>query len=175
MRRRALNLVVALVASMLSTVGLAQPTLVVVGGELQGAKNVSVDGTLYDVEFLDGSCIELFDGCDEVSDFTFQTTRMVELASHALIETVFINGPSGLFDDNPSLTRGCIPGESLCYIFTVYWVHNFVHSTGQLYVAGHASIEFLDDVLPWAWDPKYKTRSSAGEKYTWARWTASQR
>jgi opacity protein-like surface antigen len=39
-------------------------TLDVVGGQLHGAFGVDVNGSLYDVEFLGGTCIELFDGCD---------------------------------------------------------------------------------------------------------------
>jgi hypothetical protein len=45
-------------------------TLDVVGGILHGASGVLVDGNLYDVQFLDGSCISLYSGCDEDSDFT---------------------------------------------------------------------------------------------------------
>jgi hypothetical protein len=49
-----------------------------------GASDVLVDGSLYDVQFLDGTCIDLYDGCDEVSDFTFQTSASAVLASQAL-------------------------------------------------------------------------------------------
>jgi hypothetical protein len=34
-------------------------TLNVIGGQLIGASNVLVDGSLYDVQFLEGSCIDL--------------------------------------------------------------------------------------------------------------------
>ena len=46
-------------------------TLNVVGGQLMGASGVDVGGILYDVEFLDGTCIDLFSGCDESADFDF--------------------------------------------------------------------------------------------------------
>lgn len=48
-------------------------TVNVVGGELQGATGVDVGGTLYTVEFLDGTCVSLYDNCDATTDFTFQT------------------------------------------------------------------------------------------------------
>jgi len=38
-------------------------TPVVVGGELVGATNVNVGGTLYDVQFVEGTCVDLYDGC----------------------------------------------------------------------------------------------------------------
>jgi hypothetical protein len=34
----------------------------VVGGQLLGASNVDVGGNLFNVQFLDGTCIDLFDG-----------------------------------------------------------------------------------------------------------------
>ena len=61
-------------------------TLNVVGGQLMGASNVLVDGNLYDVQFLDGTCIDLYNGCDEASDFTFQTQASAVLASQALLD-----------------------------------------------------------------------------------------
>ena len=32
---------------------------------------MDVGGSLYDVEFLDGTCVDLFTGCDDLSGFTF--------------------------------------------------------------------------------------------------------
>ena len=40
---------------------------------LMGATDVQVGGTLYDVVFVDGTCIELFDGCDDLTDFVLPT------------------------------------------------------------------------------------------------------
>ena len=68
-------------------------------GQLIGAQNVDVGGTLYDVEFVDGTCIALFDACDDLSDFTFTTAAAAHLASTALLDQVFI----GAFDDFPIL------------------------------------------------------------------------
>ena len=53
------------------------------------------DGNLYDVQFLDGSCISLFNGCDDVSDFTFQTQAAAILASQALLDQVLLDGGGG--------------------------------------------------------------------------------
>lgn len=40
-------------------------------GALFGATGVDVNGVLYDVSFLDGTCPELYNGCDQDSDFPF--------------------------------------------------------------------------------------------------------
>jgi hypothetical protein len=92
-------------------------TLNVVAGELRGASGVLVDGSLYDVQFLDGTCIDLYNGCDEASDFTFQTEASAVLASQALLDQVFLDGVDGLFDTSPQLTNGCNILES-CHTIT---------------------------------------------------------
>ena len=56
-------------------------SLNVVGGTLVGASNVDVDGQLFDVEFVDGRCIDLFDGCDDASDFDFDNESAARLGS----------------------------------------------------------------------------------------------
>jgi hypothetical protein len=93
-------------------------TLNVVGGQLMGASNVLVDGNLYDVQFLDGNCFDLYNGCAEgtgVFPFTAKfwsgvgaPDQSVENAvSQALLDQVFLDGVEGLFDSDPSLTNGC--------------------------------------------------------------------
>ena len=89
-------------------------TLNVVGGQLMGASGVDVGGTLYDVQFLDGSCSALFNGCDADSDFTFNSLASAGLASQALLDLVFIDVAQGAFDTDPDLTRGSglpFPGD----------------------------------------------------------------
>src|SRR5687767_5962067 len=76
-------------------------------GELIGALNVEVNATLYNVEFVEGSCTGLFSGCDEPSDFTFDTALDAFRAGLALFGQVFVNGPQGNFDTEPALVSGC--------------------------------------------------------------------
>ena len=115
MRRLLLAAVLALIAS-----GAQAATLNVVNGQLMGASDVLVDGSLYDVQFLDGTCIDLYNGCDELSDFTFQSQALAELAAQALLDQVFLDGPSGAFDSDPSLTNGCeiVPNFHECIVLT---------------------------------------------------------
>lgn len=64
-------------------------------------------GLLYDVEFLDGSCVELYYGCDDTStDFMFKQPITAGVASSALFDKVFLDG-FGLYGSMPSLMNGC--------------------------------------------------------------------
>jgi hypothetical protein len=93
----------------------AAPTLVVDAGVLTGARNVVVNGTPYDVNFVDGTCAALFSGCDAASDFAFQSEAAAVAASQALLRFVFIDGPAGSFDSMTSTIRGCTgSGDFFC-------------------------------------------------------------
>ena len=63
-------------------------TLDIVGGQWMGASDVKVDLLYFAVEFIDGTCIDLFIGCDDASDFTFWDIASAELAMMALLEHV---------------------------------------------------------------------------------------
>jgi hypothetical protein len=69
----------------LAASGTRAATLNVIDGQLVGASNVDVGGILYDVEFLNGTCIALFDGCDSSADFTF--TNSVDAIAAAQAHT----------------------------------------------------------------------------------------
>jgi hypothetical protein len=76
-------------------------------GILTGAKNVDVNGTLYDVTFADGTCVDLFGGCTSSSDFAFNTEGDADAAATALENQVLLDTVSGNFDSTPALTFGC--------------------------------------------------------------------
>ncbi len=98
-------------------------TLNVVDGQLVGASDVLVDGALYDVEFVDGTCIALFAGCDANTVFTFGTWESALQASQALLDQVFIDDASGMFDSDPSLTcRSLGIPSSICISMTPFQV-----------------------------------------------------
>jgi len=87
-------------------------TLNISDGILMGASDVDVNGVLYDVQFLDGTCEDLFSGCDDNSDFTFSNPlndgTQINAAMTALLEQVFLDSPLGAFDTSPALINGCI-------------------------------------------------------------------
>jgi hypothetical protein len=110
------------VGLVMATSGTHAATLDIDGsGQLLGAFDVNVDGSLYDVEFRNGSCEELYEGCDSVSDFPFGVEPEGDLAAHALLDQVLIDSVSlGLFDSDPSLTRGCGSGTDTCHVLTPF-------------------------------------------------------
>ena len=87
-------------------------------GQITGAQQVDVNGTMYDVAFVDGSCVGLFNGCDGIADFTFSTRDQAVSAASALLTTVFVDGESGNFDTDPTLTAGCT--DTPCIVATPY-------------------------------------------------------
>ncbi|GAA0859092.1 PEP-CTERM sorting domain-containing protein [Aliiglaciecola litoralis] len=94
--------------------------LIVSGGQLIGATDVEIDGTLFDVTFFEGTCEDAWTGCDESGDFLWQSQADAELAGNALIEQVFINGVMGNFGTQPELTFGC-ENTSYCWIVNAFW------------------------------------------------------
>lgn len=74
-------------------------------GNLKSAQGISVGSNLYDVEFLDGTFNDLFPDVTSLPT----ATNVNELLSFgdALLDQVFLDGPSGLLDSTPSLTYGC--------------------------------------------------------------------
>lgn len=96
----------------------AAPILQLNGGILTGALGVDVAGTLYDVQFVDGSCSSLFESCNGADDFDFTTQASATAAATALLNQVFGNADS--FDSTPALTGGCVGSTSNCSIFIPY-------------------------------------------------------
>jgi hypothetical protein len=136
------------------------------GGELIGALGVNVAGTLYDVVFVEGSCVDLFSGCDHESDFTFTTGQSALLAAGALIDQVLIDTMQGQFRTDPLLTFGCEAVDELpdsCRIFTP--VFFFEGSFVAVSVAPNPGLVAGTDVLGYALD------SSNIGNVVFARWT----
>jgi hypothetical protein len=96
----------------------AAPILQVVDGTLVGATGVVVDGGLYDVEFVTGTCAEVFEGCDSNSDFLFPSREAAGGAARALLDQVFVNTAEGAFDDDVRLTAGCQTVVADCWMLT---------------------------------------------------------
>jgi hypothetical protein len=152
---RLLALLLILTLSFVSSSAFAA-TLNVVGGQLLGASGVDVGGTLYNVDFHDGTCIALFNGCDEVSDFTFQTEESALLASQALLDQVFLDGVAGSFDSFHLLASVCFEEESDCTIITPYGFSEDGSEDGsEGYDAdwefNYAEVEGLDDIDDYGW------------------------
>jgi hypothetical protein len=172
--------IVLAVGLVLMAGGAQAVTLNVIGGQLMGASNVLVDGSLYDVQFLDGTCINLYSGCDEVSDFTFQTEASAILASQALLDQVFLDVTAGDFDSSPELTSG-IEHPDLGLITTPYDVfffsgppfgsgYGYKERTAEVYnVTGTTSDDSV--VYPVNYSVHDQTQSSGGATRVHAVWS----
>lgn len=143
----------------------AAPTLRVEAGKLIGATGVSVGGVLYNVEFKDGTCIALFSGCDESSEFVFRSIDDAKAASQALLDFVF----QGEFDTDPAATSGC--DERSCQALTPFrrppdsFSVDFASAVNKRFVpdedsTGEGVINATDD-----------TASPGLNGVTWAVWT----
>lgn len=82
-----------------------------------GAIDVNLNGTLYDVEFVAGSCGDVFDGCDEASDFIFDKS-LASTAAYVLL---------GLINQSPNIDAdlritGCaeLYSTDVCIIYIPY-------------------------------------------------------
>ena len=147
-------------------------TLNVVGGELLGATNVSVGGSLYDVSFVDGTCVDIFNGCDSSSDFTFNLQSQALAASQALLDQVFIDGVDGDFNSDATLTAGIeyafdpAGTEAWAYIYTNYEVG------GSILRGAYA---YFDNFLIYDSTNIYQTTptndNSTIANQTWAVWS----
>lgn len=149
-------------------------TLNVVGGELLGASNVDVNGTLFDVEFVDGTCAAIFDGCDSVSDFDFPTRDLATAAATSLGDSVFIDGPLGNFGSDPTLTVG-IDSIAQFRRATILVPYRFSSTPGIERFEGRSFLNFegRPDVLTFSSVPLSFDLSDL-EDWTFARFTPSQ-
>jgi hypothetical protein len=139
MRRLSLTTLVVLIVCLSSSTNAA--TLNVVGGQLVGASNVIVGGNLYNVGFLDGTCIDLFTGCDEASDFTFTDMAHADLAAQALLDQVFLDGATE-FDSSPNLTVGC-ENPAICHTHTPFATNGSRADFRTAINSDHVSDDFI--------------------------------
>jgi hypothetical protein len=138
-----------------------------ISGLLLGATGVEVLGEIYEIEFVEGTCIALFDGCDDAGDFPFMTEADVLEAAQALLDQVWFDGPLGNYDSLPNATAGCTSSVS-CTVFIPYALAALSTevSIGQ---AKNLSTSTGDDV-----DTDVTARSfdtGSGSNFTYVRWS----
>lgn len=124
-RRKITAVVKALAGAVLVTAaGAAYAATPVVTGSgssltLTGANDVSINGSTYNVEFVDGSCNGLFGGCSS-SNFSFSDPMVALGAANALLDQVLIAFQNvGNFENSPNLTQGCSDPHA-CSIYIPY-------------------------------------------------------
>lgn len=98
-----------------------------------GATGVELNGMLFDVAFVDGSCAEVFGRCDDNSNFLFSSVEETHAASLALFDLFNSPGNEAL-TDSPELINGCTSTRS-CSIHTG-WGTTVFPTDGLLRVLG---------------------------------------
>jgi len=155
-RRMILMRKLAVVIVAMGCAGTVQADLILLtndDGLLIGAQNIEVEGSLFDVLFVEGSCMGVFDGCDEPSDFDFQTFSSARSAALALLDFVLVDTLSGLYDSDQNLTFGCTTNFS-CTIMTPFESY-FDPVAERLKVKLRGAVNFAAD------DPLYSDYMSA--------------
>jgi hypothetical protein len=71
-----------------------------------GISGITVSENIYNVSFVEGTCIELF-GVAMKEQIFFQDTATAFTAFSGLMEQGLLDGRLGQFDSNPQLTYGC--------------------------------------------------------------------
>lgn len=165
---------VAAAAWLIGPAAAAPTSLVVEAGILIGAKNVVVNGSDYDVEFVDGTCATVYGQCAP-SAFTFSYDNAVA-ATWALLESVFIDSAAGSYDSEPSRTRGCVHeplnfGYS-CMAYTAAYFEREGVVTSAVAINQPSPSQFTDWVIG--------TQTGVNEDFspyitqTWAVWRPSE-
>jgi hypothetical protein len=171
MKIKTLSLLIALCIGVIFPLSAKAVSLNVIGDQLYGAYNVEVLGSFYDVEFQDGTCAGLFNGCNDLDDFAFPDPAEAIEASLALLEQVFVDGPLGDFDSRPHLTFGIDAPEA-----AIFTANLFIIST-RSFVAAINNADNTDMVNPLIWMPTIDTilfDTTDNPSATWAVWTPAQ-
>ena len=152
--------------------------LVIENGQLMGATGVSVDGGVYDVNFVDGKATDLFTDGGAWS-FLFDSMTADKAAS-ALLEQVLINdAESGInYDAGPFLTNGIGGWQNQSWVMTPYAIHYYTVPFGtpitiiDSWAAYNTNYESTDDVVARetsVWGTYDDT--SNDDTSVWAVWT----
>lgn len=163
--KTALTGLVLCFASTLASAGVVLKTDAITG-QLTGASDVFVGGNFYSVEFVTGTCAQVFGNCSAGSFITYGTGLTAQMFATALKESVFV----GAYDSDPFKTKGCAPLGSwdLCQILTPEDIaaNGFVSSS--TFVNWGAADEQFDSVVSsWLTSPK----AFVSDSMVWARWS----
>ena len=161
---------------LLSSIGLfclafsvnAATMLIDSSGRLTGATGIDIGGTLYDVSFEDGTCVEFFDGCDQAEDFIFDA-NLAQAASAALLEQVFIDVTQGSFDTQPGQVDGC-KNNTLCLVYTPYGVNSITVLLDQ---AQNHQVDTADVRFQGSSISSFDTSERSNDTLAWAVWSQS--
>ena len=157
---------IALAMLMVPRTAAAAPLLQLDGnGMLLGAQNVSLDGQLFDVQFVDLTCNGIFSGCNELIDFDFTSESAALGAAQALLDQVL----TGVYDTFPERVAGCastfscailIPYSALGDMAAVAVAYNLSNdiadSTGLSFITRSENTKQLAQLVFANWSPSFQ-------------------
>ena len=147
------------------TTGTANAATLVVEGDgiLTGAKGVTIGNRIYDVEFREGTCAQVYGTCTKPS-FAFEFMSDAQAAAAVLLDQVFVDGPLGRFDSNPALTFGC--ADTVCNTLITYG------NGGNLsFFAGVVANRDVDQDITMSTARAVQLNSASLPNYNFARFT----
>ncbi|MCP4075295.1 MAG: PEP-CTERM sorting domain-containing protein [Gammaproteobacteria bacterium] len=89
-------------------------------GILMGIDDVDVNGTLYNVDFVEGSCYTLFAPCINTNDDPFTFNLEGARAASRALKDIFELPENSYYDLNVETTFGCADAEFGCSMWTAY-------------------------------------------------------
>ncbi len=129
-----------------------------------GASGVSVNGILYDVAIGDGTCVSLFNGCDQPADFPFTSSSETSDALNALFSLI----SQSPYQQSPTSFSGCV-SPVICALATPYSLAQGFATLNILFIFGSSLPNNIsDDVL----SPSSNTADIRTISYV--RWTTQK-
>lgn len=137
------------------------------GGQLTGALGVEVvPGSFYDVEFLDGTFLDIF--TNTATPLVAASRDGANVFSTALVDAIFVDdiAMGNLFGSHPEFIQGC-SSLTMCFVVTPYMV------------VSPTSINFGLAVINAAWangigNGNFDGTTSSADFFTYARWTPAE-
>ena len=145
-------------------------------GKLTSATNVNINGVLYSVEFLDGTCVSVFTGCHSAADdFVFTTETTAADASLALFQQVILDTPGHLIDSHPELTRGCF-NAARCDFFTPWLLFDASPGDPFWFASGYINLsaQLFDQDRIENFSDTILEDTSILDQGVWARWSLTE-
>ncbi len=148
----------------------ASPIAVESGTQLGGINGIDIGGTLYNVEFKEGSVFDIF-GSTPVFDFNISSAG---LASTALLNT-YHSLPNTSYDTDPTTTSGC-SNIYLCNILTPYTIsyltEEYIFSSQyENRVTSLGDDRVFNVGIPSTYNTE--TTSASHVSYVWADWSVA--
>ena len=142
-----------------SNVSSAPIPVISAAGILTGARNIHIvvngfDNGMWDVDFIDGTCAQVFSWCSQnpLPAIVFVESVVQqpwEIANGILHRSILIDSPAGMFDSFPNLTNGCQgPAVTQCSAISPEFVFNFSPASARVQGAGTGNYLGAGECVP---------------------------